>query len=96
MVRYIFSRALRNATPRFVGPSVPPSITLYFFGVLWSLASQHLPKLSSDLKNGPCPPVRNWVAVYPAFFELQAVYDEFNTILQDQTDALWIQEQFEH
>ena len=36
------------------------------------------------------------VAVYPAFFELQAVYDEFNTILQDPTNALWIQEQFEH
>ena len=34
--------------------------------------------------------------VHPAFFELQAVYDEFNTILQDPTDALWIQEQFEH
>ena len=60
------------------------------------MASQHLPKLSSDLKNGPCPPARDWVAVYPAFFELQAVYDEFNTILQDPTDALWIQEQFEH
>ena len=65
-------------------------------GVLRSLASQHLPKLSSDLKNGPCPPARDWVAVYPAFFELQAVYDEFNTILQDPTDALCAQEQFEH
>ena len=42
------------------------------------------------------PALCNWVAVYPAFFELQAVYDEFNTILQDPTNALWIQEQFEH
>ena len=28
-----FSRVLRDSTPRFVGPSVGPSITLYFFGV---------------------------------------------------------------
>ena len=28
-----FSRVLRDSTPRFVGPSVRPSITFYFFGV---------------------------------------------------------------
>ena len=33
----LFSRVLRDSTPRFVGPSVGPSVrpsvTLYFFGV---------------------------------------------------------------
>ena len=36
MIVLIFSRVLRNSTPRFVGPSVRPSVrpsvTLYFFG----------------------------------------------------------------
>ena len=38
----------------------------------------------------------HWVAVYPAFFELLPVYAELNTVLQDPTDALWIQEQVKH
>ena len=42
-----------------------------------------------------CPPARDWAAVYPALFEFQT-HIEFNTILQDPTNALWIQEQFEH
>ena len=43
-----------------------------------------------------CPPARDWAVVYPALFDLQTVYIEFTTILQDPTNALWIQEQFEH
>ena len=43
-----------------------------------------------------CPPARDWAAVYPALFELQAVHNEFNAILQDPPNAWWIQEQFEH
>ena len=31
-MKNIFSRVLRDSTPRFVGPSVRPSITLYCFG----------------------------------------------------------------
>ena len=40
-----FSRVLRDSTTRFVGPSVGPS-HFTFFGFLWSLASQLLPKCS--------------------------------------------------
>ena len=29
----VFSRVLRDSSPRFVGPSVGPSVTLYFFWV---------------------------------------------------------------
>ena len=59
----IFSSVLRNFTPCFVGLLVRPSIHLShftFFGFLWSLALLLLPKWSSDLKYGPCPPARNW------------------------------------
>ena len=45
---FILSRVLRDSTPRFVGPlvrpSVRPSVTLYFFRVLGSLALLLLPK----------------------------------------------------
>ena len=63
---------LRESTPRFVGPSVGlsvcpsvgpsvgPSITLYFFGVNGVFALLLLPKCSTDLKYGPCPPARDW------------------------------------
>ena len=51
MNRDIFSRVLRDSTPRFVGPSVGPSIGpsvgpshFTFFGFLRSLASLLLPK----------------------------------------------------
>ena len=40
----IFSRVLRNSTPRYVGRPVRPSVTLYFFWVLRFLASLLLPK----------------------------------------------------
>ena len=33
MVKNLFSRVLRDSTPRFVGPSVHPSIPVNFFGV---------------------------------------------------------------
>ena len=58
---------LGDSTPRFVGPSVGPSIGLSicwshftFYGFLRSLASLLLPKWSSDLKYSPCPPALNW------------------------------------
>ena len=60
---------LRDSTPPFVGlnPSLHRSVTLYFF--LWSLASSFLPKWSSDLKYGRCPPERDWGShVSLAFF----------------------------
>ena len=64
---FVFSRVLRDSTPRFVGPSVGPSVRpsvppshFTFFGFLWSLASLLLPKWSSDLKYGPCPLAREW------------------------------------
>ena len=54
-VRQIFSRVLRDSSPRFVGPSVGPSVGLSvgpsvgpshftFFGFLGFLASLLLPK----------------------------------------------------
>ena len=52
--------------PRFVGPSIRPSVrrsalcNTYSFGLLRSLASLLLPKWSSDLKNSPCPPACDW------------------------------------
>ena len=42
-----------------VRPSVRPS-HFTFLGFLRSLASLLLPKRSSDLKYGPCPPARDW------------------------------------
>ena len=60
----IFSRALRDSTPRFVRPSVGRSVCrsvkLYFFYDFYFLSIQLLPKWSSDLKYGPCPPARDW------------------------------------
>ena len=71
---FLFSRVLRDSTPRFVGPSVGPSVrrpvgpsvgpsvrhTLLFLGFLGFLASLLLPKWSGDLNYGPCPPARDW------------------------------------
>ena len=58
-LRIVFSRVLRDSTPRFVGPSVrPPHFT--FFGFLLFLASLLLLKWSDDLNYGPCPPARDW------------------------------------
>ena len=43
-----------------VGTSVGPSVTLFWFFFLRSLASLLLPKWSSDIKYGPRPPARDW------------------------------------
>ena len=61
----VFSRVLRDSTPRFVSPSVPRSVgqsvtLLFLFYDLYSLTSLFRPKWSSDLKYGPCPPARDW------------------------------------
>ena len=69
---------LRDSTPRFVGPSVGPSVrqsvgalvrqslgpsvTLCFFFFLRFLALLFLPKGSSDLKNSLCPPASDLVS----------------------------------
>ena len=58
-----FSRVLRDSTPRFVGPSVSPSVhpSHFTFSAFFSfLALLLLPKCSGDLKYGPCPPARDW------------------------------------
>ena len=49
---WIFSRVLRDSTPRYVRPSVGPHFTFFMF--LRSLDSLLLPKY------GPCPPARDW------------------------------------
>ena len=62
---------LRDSTPRFVGPSVRPSIGpsirpsicpshFTFLAFMGFLAIPLLPKCSTDLKYGPCPPARDW------------------------------------
>ena len=59
----VFSRVLRDSTPRFVrqsvGWSVGRSVTFYFFYDFYFLTSLLLPKWSDDLKYGPCPLVRD-------------------------------------
>ena len=58
----VFSRVLRDSTPRFVRPSVGWSVGRFvgphftFFIRFTFLTSPLLPKWSSDLKYGPCPP----------------------------------------
>ena len=56
----LFSRVLRDSTPRFVRPSVGRSVGPHFtFFIRFTfLTSPLLPKWSSDLKYGPCPPAR--------------------------------------
>ena len=60
---HLYKRLCPSARRSFwsVGPSVGPSVRhillcydFYFF------TSQHLPKWSSDLKNGPWPPASDW------------------------------------
>ena len=51
----VFSRVLRDSTPRFVCPTVGRSVTLYFFYDFYFFTSLLLPKWSSDLKYGPVP-----------------------------------------
>ena len=55
----VFCRVLRDSTPRFVGPSVGPS-HFTFLALLGVLALLLLPKCSTDLNYGPCPPARDW------------------------------------
>ena len=45
---------------RSIHRSVRRSVTLYFFGFLWSLASQLLPKCLIDIEYSPCPPASDW------------------------------------
>ena len=58
-----FTRVLRDSTSRFVrwlvGWSVGRSHFTFFYD-FFSLTSQLLPKWSSDLKYGPCPPTRDF------------------------------------
>ena len=49
----------RDSTTRFVRFSVGRSVTFYFF-LFHFLTPLLLPKWSSDLKYGPCPPARNF------------------------------------
>ena len=54
---------LRDSTPRFVGPSVRRSVGpshFTFSAFMGFLAIPLLPKYSTDLKYGPCPPARDW------------------------------------
>ena len=60
-----FSRVIRDSTPRFVRPSIRPSVTDYF---LRSLISLLLPVCYNDLKYGPANPLTTGVAVYLALF----------------------------
>ena len=60
MSYFLYSRVLRDSTPRFVGRSVGLLVTLYFFYDFCLWISLLLPKWSSDLKYGPCPPARDW------------------------------------
>ena len=59
----ILSRVQRDSTPRFVRPSVRPSVhrlvTFYFFCDFYFLTLLLLVKWSGDLKYGPCPPARD-------------------------------------
>ena len=61
---YIFSRVHATLQPalsvgRSVGRSVGPSHFTFFYDFI-SLTSLLLPKWSGDLKNGPCPPARDF------------------------------------
>ena len=53
----VFSRVRATLQPVL---SVGRSVTFYFFYDFISLALQLLPKWSSDLKYGPCPPARDF------------------------------------
>ena len=57
---WLFSRLLRDSTPRFVGQSVGRLVTLYFFYDFYFWTSLLLPKWSCDLKYGPCLPARDF------------------------------------
>ena len=54
-----FSPVLCDSTSHFVGLSVSPSHST-FSAFMGFLADPLLSKCSTDLKQGPCPPARNW------------------------------------
>ena len=72
----IFSRVLRDSTPRFVGPSVGPmvrpsvrrsvrhTLLFLFFCGLWPHCSCPNDGVASNM--APAHPHATWVAVYPA------------------------------
>ena len=65
----IFSRVLRDSTPRFVGPLVRRSVTLYFFFGFcgfWPYCSCPNDLVTSFM--APAHPHATGVAVYPALF----------------------------
>ena len=70
MIRTVFSRVLRDSTPRFVRPSVGwlggPHFTFFMF--LRSLASLLLAKCFSNSNTAPAHPHATEVAVYPTLF----------------------------
>ena len=78
----LFSRVLRDSTPRFVGPSVDPSVghTLLFQCLWFFLAVLLLPKCFTDLNHGPAHPHATSVAVYPALFCLALDFESNSEI----------------
>ena len=50
------SRSVRRSIRR----SIRRSVTLYFSALMGFLALLLLPKCSTDLEYGPCPPARDW------------------------------------
>ena len=58
----VFSRVLRDSTPRFVGTLVCLSVgssVFTFSASMGFLALQLLPKCSTDFNYGPCPPAHD-------------------------------------
>ena len=61
----IFSCVLQDTTPPFVHQSVSQLVGwsvhhILLFMIFIFFTSLLLPKWSSDLKYGPCPPARDW------------------------------------
>ena len=79
-----FSPVLRDSTPRFVRPSVRRSVRrsvgpsvgpshFTFSALMGFLALLLLPKCSTDLNYGPCPPARDWGSRISGLVLLQQV-----------------------
>ena len=71
----IFSRVLRDSTPRFVGLSVRPSLFLFFGGFcyLWPHCSCPNDEVTSNM--APAHPHATGAAVYPALLHLRPLVD---------------------
>ena len=73
---FSLSYLISHMSLRFVGWSVGMLVTLYFFYDFYVWTSPLLPKWSSDLKYGPCPPAYNFgsrascllLFLFPFFF----------------------------